>query len=106
VPERLREIIEKQPNVRFDRAHLKTLDQAFIEFEIVYIMLDSNYNLFMDTQQNILLEAMQMFEDLGISTAPRPQPLLLQEPHETARDNANAEPLPGATALRPRYKGV
>lgn len=106
VPEALRAIIEKQPNVRFDRAHLKTLDQAFIEFEIVYIMLDSNYNLFMDTQQNILLEAMQMFEDLGISTAPRPQPLLLQEPHETARDNAGAEPMPGATALYPRYKGA
>jgi len=85
VPEMLREIISKQEKVRFDRAHLKTLDQNWIEYEIVYTMLDPNYDLYMNTQQAINLDAMQMFEDLGISTAPRPQHVLLQEAPE-ARD--------------------
>ncbi|MCC2974945.1 mechanosensitive ion channel family protein [Massilia sp. IC2-476] len=79
VPQLLGEIIGKRDKVRFDRAHLKTVDQNWIEYEIVYTMLDVDYNLYMDTQQAINLDAMQMFEELGISTAPRAQHVLLQE---------------------------
>jgi small-conductance mechanosensitive channel len=90
VPQLLGEIIGKHEKVRFDRAHLKTVDQNFIEYEIVYTMLDPDYTLYMDTQQAINLDAMQMFEDLGISTAPRPQHLLLQEAPE-GRDVRSAD---------------
>jgi small-conductance mechanosensitive channel len=79
VPPALRAIIESKDKVRFDRAHLKVLDQNFLEFEVVYFVLDPSYALFMDTQQQVILEAMQMFENLGISTAARPRQLLLQE---------------------------
>lgn len=79
VPGLLRELVGKHEKLRFDRAHLKTVDQNWIEYEIVYTMLDANYDLYMDTQQAINLDAMQMFADLGISTAPRPQQMLLQE---------------------------
>ncbi|SFD26104.1 mechanosensitive ion channel family protein [Massilia yuzhufengensis] len=79
VPEMLREIVGKHDKARFGRAHLKTVDQNWIEYEIVYTMLDADYELYMDTQQAINLDAMQMFADLEISTAPRPQRLLLQE---------------------------
>ncbi|MGI4718103.1 MAG: mechanosensitive ion channel family protein [Janthinobacterium lividum] len=82
VPGMLGEIIKRQDKVRFDRAHLKTVDQNWIEYEIVYTMLDANFDLYMDTQQAINLEAMQMFADLGISMAPRPQHVLLQEAHD------------------------
>lgn len=90
VPELLKEIVGRHEKVRFDRAHLKTVDQNFIEYEIVYTMLDVDYTLYMDTQQAINLDAMQMFEDLGISTAPRPQHLLLQEAPE-AREVRGAD---------------
>lgn len=90
VPELLRAIVGKHEKARFDRAHLKTVDQNWIEYEIVYTMLDTDYTLYMDTQQAINLDAMQMFEELGISTAPRPQHLLLQEVHE-ARDVRGAD---------------
>jgi len=79
VPAMLGEIVRRRDKVRFDRAHLKTVDQNWIEYEIVYTMLDTSYDLYMDTQQAVNLEAMQMFADLGISTAPRPQHVLLQE---------------------------
>jgi len=79
VPGMLADIVKRRDKARFDRAHLKTVDQNWIEFEIVYTMLEASYDLFMDTQQAINLDAMQMFADLGISMAPRPQHVLLQE---------------------------
>jgi small-conductance mechanosensitive channel len=102
VPEMLREIVGKHDKVRFDRAHLKTLDQNWIEYEIVYTMLDTDYNLYMDTQQAINLDAMEMFEQLGISTAPRPQHVLLQEARDVrgADQPAANEDAPGSTQPR------
>ena len=79
VPGMLADIVKRRDKARFDRAHLKTVDQNWIEFEIVYTMLEASYDLFMDTQQAINLDAMQMVADLGISMAPRPQHVLLQE---------------------------
>ncbi|HEX8479232.1 MAG TPA: mechanosensitive ion channel family protein [Telluria sp.] len=75
VPAALKAIIERQDKVRFDRAHLKTLDQEFIGYEVVYFVLTADYSLFMDTQQTIILETMQLLDQLGISTAKRAQPV-------------------------------
>ena len=79
VPEAVKAIIEAQDQVVFGRAHLSKYDQNFIEYEVVYTMQTADYDLFMNTQQAILLAAMQMFAELKISTAPRAQQLLLQE---------------------------
>ena len=95
VPQALGELIGKHDKLRFDRAHLKTVDQNWIEYEVVYTMLDADYNLFMDTQQAINLDALRMFEELGISTAPRPQHLLVQELQE------QPAPASRATGMRP-----
>jgi small-conductance mechanosensitive channel len=106
VPERLRGIVSRHEQVRFDRAHLKKVDQNWIEYEIVYTMLDTDYTVYMDTQQAINLDAMQMFEDLGISTAPRPQHLLLQEAPEERDVRGPEKPAANEdtrTASRPRY---
>jgi small-conductance mechanosensitive channel len=106
VPPALRAIIESKDKIRFDRAHLKVLDQNFLEFEVVYFVLDPSYALFMDTQQQILLEAMQMFADLGISTASRPRQLLLQE--AAANDTPVNVDLPArpAGAVHTFHKGT
>jgi small-conductance mechanosensitive channel len=107
VPPALRAIIECKEKIRFDRAHLKVIDQNWLEFEVVYFVLDASYALFMDTQQQILLEAMQMFADLGISTAPRPQQVLVSG---TGDGNEAPEPPPAlarpASALRSLHKGA
>ena len=55
IPTMLQEIIQAQPNVRFVRAHLKTIGDTTIDFESVYFLESPLYKLFMDTQQTILL---------------------------------------------------
>lgn len=70
VPPALREVVERQKQVRFDRAHLKTLDLNWIEFEVVYYVLDPAYALFMDTQQAILLGSRRVFDRLGVTMTP------------------------------------
>lgn len=70
VPAALRAVIEQQQRVRFDRAHLKTLDLHWIEFEMVYFILDPAYALFMETQQAILIGARRVFDDLGVTMTP------------------------------------
>jgi small-conductance mechanosensitive channel len=100
VPPAVRAIVESQPRVHFDRAHLKTLDQNWIEFEVVYFVQDADYTLFMDTQQAIILACMQMFDDLGISTAVAAQRLLVTPDapdaarHATATAGAGPVPAP------------
>lgn len=86
VPPALKDIISAREKVRFDRAHLKTLDQNFIEYEIVYTMLDADYNLYMDTHQAIILETMQMLCELGISTATPAQQMLVDADSFAKRD--------------------
>jgi small-conductance mechanosensitive channel len=89
VPERLSAIISAKEQVKFDHVKLSAMNQDYIEYDIVYNMTDSNYGLFLDTQQAVLLGTMVMLRDLGISTAPRAQELLLQG--QASNDGA-AEP--------------
>jgi small-conductance mechanosensitive channel len=78
VPERLGAIIKAKDKVNFDHVSLTAMDQNYIEYDIVYNMTDPNYGLYLSTHQAVLLETMAMLRELGISTAPRPQELLLQ----------------------------
>lgn len=59
VPPMLTKIVEEQPEVRFDRAHLKLFDRSSIEFEVIYFVLRPEYGLYMDTQQAVNLKIMR-----------------------------------------------
>jgi small-conductance mechanosensitive channel len=80
LPPQLSKIIEAKDKVKLDHVNLTTLDQNYIEYDIVYNLTEADYSLFLKTQQQVLLEAMALCRDLGISTAPRPQQLVLAEP--------------------------
>ncbi len=69
IPEILREVIETQELVRFDRAHFKQFNDSSLDFEAVYYVLDSAYALFMDVQQAINLELFQRLSAEGIEFA-------------------------------------
>jgi hypothetical protein len=56
------------------------MDQNYLEYDIVYNLTEANYGLYLQTQQAVLLETIQMLRELGISTAPRAQELLVQQP--------------------------
>jgi small-conductance mechanosensitive channel len=90
VPPQLSKIIEGKEKVRLDHVNLTQLDQNFIEYDIVYNLSDADYSLFLKTQQQVLLEAMALCRDLGVSTAPRAQQMVLSEaaPAEQAANDA------------------
>lgn len=67
VPPMLQKIVEEQPEVRFDRAHLKLFDRNSIEFEVIYFVLKPDYGLYMDTQQAVNLKIMKELLQRDIS---------------------------------------
>ncbi|MGD8395005.1 MAG: mechanosensitive ion channel family protein [Candidatus Eiseniibacteriota bacterium] len=69
IPGMLREIVEAQDKVRFDRAHFKQFGDSALEFEIVYYVLGADYNLYMDIQQAINLGISARFAEHGIQFA-------------------------------------
>lgn len=62
IPTMVRDIVSSQAKVRMDRCHLARLGTSAIECEVVYFMLNSDYNLYMDTQQEIILRLVEAFE--------------------------------------------
>jgi len=69
IPALLREIIEAQDGVRFDRAHFHAFGPSSLDFEVVYFILDNDYNQYMDTQQAINFAILQRFAAEGIDFA-------------------------------------
>jgi len=69
IPGMLREIIEAQEDVRFDRAHFARYADSSLEFEVVYYVLASDYNRYMDLQQHINLAIFHRFEESKIDFA-------------------------------------
>lgn len=79
IPVTLREIVESQERVRFDRAHFKQLGDSALIFEVVYYVLAPDYNLYMDIQQAINLAICERFEKLGVDFAYPTQTLYLEK---------------------------
>lgn len=69
IPTMVREVIEATENVRFDRAHFKQFGDSSLDFEVVYYMLNSNYNAYMDAQEQINLAIMERFAQHAIGFA-------------------------------------
>lgn len=78
IPGLVREIVDAQPNARFDRAHFKTFGAASLDFEVVYWMRLADYAAYMDTQQAINLGLLRALNDRGIEFAFPTQTLHLQ----------------------------
>ena len=78
LPDVLKGIIEAQEGVRFDRAHFQAFGDSALLFEIVYYVLDPDYNRYMDIQQAINLAIHRRFEVDGVDFAYPTQTLFLQ----------------------------
>lgn len=79
IPLMLREIIDAKKLVHFDRAHFKEYGPYSLNFEVVYWLQDSDYNVYMDIQQAINLEIFQRFEQEGIEFAYPTQSLYVKK---------------------------
>jgi small-conductance mechanosensitive channel len=69
IPGMLREIVEAQRPVRFDRSHFSAYTDSALRFETVYFVLDPDYNKHMDIQQAIFLAVLERFRQEGIDFA-------------------------------------
>lgn len=69
IPGMLREIVEAEADVRFDRAHFQAFGDSALKIELVYYILSSDYALFMDHQESINLKILERFEAAGLDFA-------------------------------------
>lgn len=69
IPQIVRQVIEGQPQARFDRAHFKAYGDFSLVYEAVYHVATPDYNTYMDTQQAINLEIYRRFKERGIEFA-------------------------------------
>jgi small-conductance mechanosensitive channel len=80
IPSMVREAIEKRELTRFDRAHFRSFGDSSLDFEAVYYVLTSEYNIYMDVQQAINLELVSAFAREGIEFAYPTRTILLSPP--------------------------
>ena len=69
IGEWVKEIIEGLDQTRFDRAHFSAFGDSSLDFEVVYYVLNSDYNAYMDIQQAINLALLRRFEAEGVEFA-------------------------------------
>lgn len=90
IPQLLRAAVERESNVRFDRAHFKGFAASALEFETVYFVTSPDFNLSMDLQQSINFWLLNRFAEEGIKFA-SPQPTVVVQPAEAKPAEEKAE---------------
>lgn len=79
IPEIVKKIIIDNPDAEFDRGHFKSFGDFSLNFEFVYYVLSSDYNVYMNIQQNINMKIFEEFEQKGIEFAYPSQTLFLNK---------------------------
>ena len=69
IPGFVKEIVEKQEQARFERAHFRSFGNSALEFETVYWVLSPDYTVYMDVQQAINFAILRTFQAEGIGFA-------------------------------------
>lgn len=69
IPVMVEAIVKSQPQVNFGRAHFVSFGESSLDFEVVYFVLSSDYDVYMDLQQAINLSLVRSFEQEGIEFA-------------------------------------
>lgn len=79
IPEIVKNIITTHENVRFDRGHFSEIGDFYYGFEFVYYVLDPDFAVYRDIQQDILLRILEAFRKENIFLAYPAQNLFLKE---------------------------
>jgi MscS family membrane protein len=79
IPEIIKEVIDAQDQVKFERAHFKGYGGSSLVFEIAYTVQTSEFSTYMDLQQKINLEIFRQFQDAGIDFALPTQSIVLSK---------------------------
>ena len=71
IPTLLQAAVEKQKDARFEHAHLTTITESGLGFELVYFVPSSSKTPFLDVQQAVYLDVLRAFAAEGIELAQR-----------------------------------
>ncbi len=82
IPPLIKGIIEGVPNTSFGRAHFAAFGEYSLRFEIAYYILSNDYDIYMDTHQQVILRIKDTFDARGILFAIPSRTLYLQRPPE------------------------
>ncbi|MFH0927478.1 MAG: mechanosensitive ion channel family protein [Candidatus Micrarchaeota archaeon] len=69
IPKIISKIVTDNKNAKIDRVHFKGFGESSLDFEVVYYVQSSDYNLYMDVQQQINLEIVRAFQKEKIEFA-------------------------------------
>lgn len=78
IPKIVREIIENIERTRFDRAHFQSYGDFSLVYEVVYYVLDPDYNLYMDIQEKINIGMFRAFQERGVKFAYPTQEMIIR----------------------------
>ena len=93
IPVLIKSIVEAREGTRFDRAHFKEFGDYALTFEVVYYVLSSDYNAYMDRQQAINFEVFRQFGERGIQFAFPTRTLLVHSMASPGREpRVSSEP--------------
>lgn len=79
IPKMIKEAVDAVENATFTRAHLAAFGSSSLDFETVYFIENSDYDLYMDIQQAVNLRLLNDFQQAGIQFAYPTQTLYVQQ---------------------------
>jgi small-conductance mechanosensitive channel len=89
IPSAIREIVEAQPDVRFDRCHFLTFGDAALQFETVYIILRADFNSYADIQQRINIAILRKLRSMSVQfAAPTRNVFYIENPAASSQTSA------------------
>lgn len=91
IPDLLKNIVEEQTDVTFDRSHFQKYGDSSLDFEIVYYVIGADYNKYMDIQQAINFRIFEEFEKMDITIAYPTRTLYVVKEGEDGDDDDNSE---------------
>lgn len=80
IPHTIEKIIKNTECTLFDRAHFSSIGNSSLLFEIVYFVMSSDYNKYMDVQQKINIAIIESFGKEDIQFAFPTQTIHVQQP--------------------------
>lgn len=92
IPGMIQETIEACEQARFDRSHFTSFGDSALLFETVYYVLEPDFALYRDLQQQINLDLYKRFEQAGIEFAYPTQTLFVQTEQGQLTETAPASP--------------
>lgn len=69
IPAMIKDIVESVDGTTFGRAHFLAFSASSLDFEIVYFVLSSDYDRYMDVNQQVNLKIKEVFDARGIDFA-------------------------------------